>query len=84
MDWRAEGSCLNEDPELFFPVGNSGPAVLQVEEAKAVCSRCPVASQCLRWALETHQDAGVWGGLDEEERRAMRRRLQRERARARA
>ena len=70
MDWRHRAACRDEDPELFFPIGTSGPALLQVEQAKAVCRRCPVSEECLRWALETGQDAGVWGGMSEEERRA--------------
>lgn len=68
-DWRHDAVCRDEDPELFFPVGNSGPALQQVAEAKAVCARCPVAAQCLSWALEAGQDAGVWGGMNEDERR---------------
>ena len=74
MDWRHRAACLDEDPELFFPIGNTGPALLQIEEAKAVCRRCPVIDTCLQWALETGQDAGVWGGLSEDERRALKRR----------
>lgn len=74
QDWRHEAVCRDEDPELFFPVGNSGPALLQIAAAKAVCHRCPVASQCLSWALEHGQDAGVWGGMSAGERRAMKRR----------
>src|SRR5690625_7167911 len=79
MDWRSQAACLDEDPELFFPIGNTGPALMQIDEAKAVCQRCPVMETCLKWALETGQDAGVWGGLSEDERRALKRR----RARAR-
>jgi WhiB family transcriptional regulator, redox-sensing transcriptional regulator len=74
MDWRHRAACLEEDPELFFPIGNTGPALLQIEEAKAVCRRCDVVETCLRWALDTGQDAGVWGGLSEDERRALKRR----------
>lgn len=74
MDWRHDAVCRDEDPELFFPVGNSGPAVLQIAEAKAVCRRCPVASECLAWALESGQDAGVWGGMSEDERRVLKQR----------
>ena len=40
MDWRNRSACLDEDPELFFPIGNTGPAILQIEEAKQVCRRC--------------------------------------------
>ena len=81
MDWRHRAICRDEEPELFFPVGTSGPALLQIAEAKTVCRRCPVVSECLVWALESGQDAGVWGGMSEEERRALRRRNARTRAR---
>lgn len=66
-------ACRTEDPELFFPVGTTGRAFDQIQRAKAVCRRCPVAPQCLQWALDTQQDAGVWGGLSEDERRNIRR-----------
>ncbi|MFB7673126.1 WhiB family transcriptional regulator [Kitasatospora purpeofusca] len=82
VDWRHGAVCREEDPELFFPIGNTGPALLQIEEAKAVCRRCPVLEQCLQWALLTGQDAGVWGGMSEDERRAMKRRAARNRARS--
>lgn len=82
VDWRHRAACRDEDPELFFPVGNSGPALLQIAEAKTVCRRCPVLSGCLSWALESGQDAGVWGGMSEDERRALKRRNARTRARA--
>ena len=74
MDWRHLAACREEDPELFFPIGTTGPAVLQVEQAKAVCRGCAVVDDCLSWALESGQDAGVWGGLAEEERLALKRR----------
>ncbi len=74
MDWRHHAACRDVDPELFFPIGNTGPALLQIEEAKHVCRRCPVSESCLRWALESGQDAGVWGGTSEDERRALKRR----------
>ncbi|MEU3315775.1 WhiB family transcriptional regulator [Streptomyces sp. NPDC048387] len=78
MDWRHRAACREEDPDLFFPIGTSGPALLQVEEAKAVCRRCPVLARCLEWALEGGMDMGVCGGLTEEERRAVKRRRARE------
>jgi WhiB family redox-sensing transcriptional regulator len=74
MDWRHHAACRDEDPELFFPVGTSGPALLQITEAKTVCRRCPVNAECLNWALGSGQDAGVWGGMSEDERRALKRR----------
>ncbi|KAB1641153.1 WhiB family transcriptional regulator [Gulosibacter chungangensis] len=79
MDWRDSAACLEYDPELFFPVGNTGPALEQIDNAKAVCARCRVTEQCLQYALDTNQDSGVWGGLSEDERRALRRRAARAR-----
>jgi WhiB family redox-sensing transcriptional regulator len=65
---------VGREPELFFPIGSSGPALRQVEDAKQVCRQCAVADACLQWALQTGQDAGVWGGMSEDERRALKRR----------
>lgn len=81
MDWRHNAVCREEDPELFFPIGTTGPALIQIEEAKSVCRRCPVSGQCGQWALESGQDSGVWGGLSEDERHRMKRRAARNRAR---
>lgn len=74
MYWHERAACLRVDPDLFFPVGNSGPALVQIDEAKAVCGRCPVAQQCLSWAVEAGQVDGIWGGMTESERRAVSRR----------
>jgi len=73
-EWRDRAACRSEDPDLFFPIGTSGPSLLQTEQAKAVCRRCPVREECLRWALDTGECMGVWGGTSEMERRALRRR----------
>lgn len=78
MDWVHRARCKDEEPELFFPIGTTGPAAIQIEAAKAVCSLCEVREECLEWALLTGQDAGVWGGMSEEERRALRRARRRE------
>jgi len=72
-DWRELSACRQEDPELFFPVVPAGPGLAQIEQAKAVCARCKVRAECLRFAMETVQDHGVWGGTSEEERRSLRR-----------
>lgn len=54
----------------FFPDREDAAAV---GRAKAVCSTCPVAAECLSWALETNQPDGIWGGHTAKERRAIRR-----------
>jgi WhiB family transcriptional regulator, redox-sensing transcriptional regulator len=72
-DWREQSACRDTDPDLFFPVGTTGPAIEQIENAKAVCRVCDVQKNCLEYALVTTQDSGIWGGTSEEERRAIRR-----------
>ncbi|MEU3855040.1 WhiB family transcriptional regulator [Streptomyces sp. NPDC029554] len=79
-NWREAGACTREDPELFFPVGNTGPALLQIEEAKAACRRCPVLQTCAQWALDKGEPHGVWGGMSEDERRRIMRGAARKRA----
>jgi WhiB family transcriptional regulator, redox-sensing transcriptional regulator len=74
-DWRAAGLCRDQDPELWFPVGSSGPALLQEQQAKDVCSACPSRVSCRRYALDNGIDDGVWGGLGELERRWLRRQV---------
>ena len=81
-DWFDRAACKGMDPELFFPVGTTGPALVQIAEAKAICAECPVAVDCLLYALETGQIAGVWGGMSEDERRELRREQRRELRRA--
>jgi WhiB family redox-sensing transcriptional regulator len=84
MDWRHRAICRDEDPELFHPVGTSGPALLQLAEAKRVCQRCPVTEACRDFALGNGIDSGVYGGMSEDERRALKRRNARTRARSNA
>jgi len=74
MTWRDHAACLDTDPELFFPVGNTDPALRQIEKAKPICQGCEVIQTCLDWAIKTRQDDGVWGGLSADERRALKRR----------
>jgi WhiB family redox-sensing transcriptional regulator len=69
--WMSRGACQDQDPELFFPVADTGPALQQISAAKAVCGRCGVRAMCLSYALRSAQ-YGIWGGTTPEERRAMR------------
>jgi WhiB family redox-sensing transcriptional regulator len=70
--WRSAAACRRADPELFFPVGSARLAADHLAAAKAVCRTCPVRVPCLEFAMATNQDAGVWGGTSEEERRVLR------------
>ena len=70
--WEHDAECRGTDePDVFFPGSDSGLKPVEVEEAKSICQRCPVMSDCLVTALERREPYGVWGGLDEDERRAL-------------
>lgn len=71
-DWRESAACSGIDSDVFFP---SSDDEASTAKAKAVCESCPVKEDCLGYSLATNQKAGVWGGLDANERRRMRRRI---------
>jgi hypothetical protein len=72
-DWRKSAACREEDPDLFFPKGYEGPWQLAIEQAKAVCRRCPIVDACLEFATEIGATDGIFGGLTEKERASVRR-----------
>jgi len=72
--WTDAAACRTEDPDLFHPDGSAGLRV--IEEAKAVCRRCPVADACLQDALDSGQ-GGIRGGLTEAERASLQRAIAR-------
>lgn len=66
--WQERGLCSQTDPEAFFP--DKGGST---REAKKVCLQCEVRDECLQYAIDNDERFGVWGGLTERERRALRR-----------
>jgi WhiB family transcriptional regulator, redox-sensing transcriptional regulator len=72
-DWRDTAACAGMDTLIFFPIGETGPALPTVELAKRVCASCPVREECLEFAIATIQNDGIWGGTTEDERRLIKR-----------
>lgn len=67
--WMRDAACTDVDPDMFFP--NRGDHYT-AKKAREVCAGCPVAGDCLDYAMRTEQMLGVWGGLTERERRKLR------------
>ncbi|MBT2449784.1 WhiB family transcriptional regulator [Streptomyces sp. ISL-43] len=72
--WQEGAACRELGPRLFFqPTAEQGPDRERRDEAaKEVCALCPVQRDCLRHVLRAGEPLGVWGGLDERERRRLR------------
>ena len=71
LGFFTDAACRGADTSIFFPVSDS-----LADEAKQICAACPVAEQCLEYAVATHQPDGVWGGLTGQERHRLVRRRQ--------
>lgn len=69
IDFMARGLCAQTDPEAFYPEKGQ-PAM----PAKKVCRNCTVRAECLEYALANDERFGVWGGMTERERAALRKR----------
>ncbi|NCX60191.1 MAG: WhiB family transcriptional regulator [Actinobacteria bacterium] len=72
--WRTQANCRDTDPELFFPIGNTGEALRMLSRARLVCADCTVKASCLEFAMTTNQDCGVWGGTSATRRESASRR----------
>lgn len=66
LDWTSRALCAQTDPELFFP--DKGGSCLQ---AKKICRSCEAQAECLQYALDHHEEFGVWGGTSEQDRRPL-------------
>lgn len=69
--WQKSAACRGMDPDIFYPERGAS-----TKEAKSVCATCPVRQQCLDYALMNGEKFGIWGGMSERERRAIRRERQ--------
>ena len=73
MAWAEDAACRGRNPDLWFPAGGHGVGV-DYSAARRICAGCPVAADCLEHALAVPEQGGMWGGLDPDERRLLRRR----------
>ena len=73
-EWQTRAACRGPQSAVFFP-----PTVAEVKEeraererrAKAICAQCNVIEECLDYALRIREPHGIWGGLNEQERRRL-------------
>lgn len=68
--WMREAACTDLPPDLWFPTPSDPHR--HAKQAKTVCGRCPVAGECLDYALRRNESTGIWGGLTAQERARLR------------
>ena len=70
--WQDRANCKGMDPALFHEEKPFNWPKKQLARAKAICATCPVAQDCLQFAIENQYLLGVWGGMTYNERLAYR------------
>jgi WhiB family redox-sensing transcriptional regulator len=72
--WQVRAACRGPQASVFFPPPHferKDEKLGREERAKAICKTCPVSEPCLAYALRIREPHGIWGGLNELERRSM-------------
>jgi WhiB family redox-sensing transcriptional regulator len=70
--WHTRAACRGPQAEVFFPPSGSERKDERLErerEAKKICRSCSVRVACLDYAIEIREPHGIWGGMNEVERR---------------
>ena len=74
MGWQYRAACRGEDAEMFFAPNyfeRKEEKEAREAQAKDICARCPVREECLEYALRNREPHGIWGGLNESERKSL-------------
>jgi WhiB family transcriptional regulator, redox-sensing transcriptional regulator len=74
LDWTDAAACRNSEGALFYPADSAERKEDRLERelvAKRICASCGVREDCLEAALARHESYGIWGGLNELERRGL-------------
>jgi len=74
MPWEVHAACRGSEAGLFMPPIRGETADVRCareQTAKEICVRYPVLAECLDYALRVQEPIGIWGGLNESQRRCL-------------
>ncbi|HEY4333288.1 MAG TPA: WhiB family transcriptional regulator [Ilumatobacteraceae bacterium] len=74
LQWQQQATCRGDHAGSFYPPSHFERKDLRLARerlAKSICSQCPVRQACLGYAMRTAEPHGIWGGLNELERREL-------------
>lgn len=72
--WQVKGACRGPQASVFFPpssVERKDEKLEREARAKDICRTCSVRKPCLEYALRIREPHGIWGGLNENERKQL-------------
>jgi WhiB family redox-sensing transcriptional regulator len=72
--WQHQAACRGPQATVFFPpshVERKDEKLTREGRAKAICAECHVRLDCLEYALRIREPHGIWGGLNENERKQL-------------
>jgi len=77
ISWQAQAACRTYDhiADIWFPETLNGRErrhmPVATRHAKLICASCDVSETCLAYAIEHHEQHGIWGGLTPDERKTL-------------
>ena len=72
--WQLKAACRGPQAIVFFPPSQFERKDEKIERemrAKRICAQCSVRQACLEYAIEIREQHGIWGGLNENERKSL-------------
>ena len=72
--WQQRAACKGPQAAAFFPpaqVERKDEREAREQWAKSICAVCPVRRACLDYAVQIREPHGIWGGLNELERKQL-------------
>lgn len=72
--WQLKAACRGPQAAVFFPpptFERKDDKLEREARAKAICQQCGVRQECLDYAIAIREPHGIWGGLNEVERKAL-------------
>ena len=72
--WQTKAACRGPHASVFFPPAHferKDEKEARENRAKTICTTCPVRRACLDYAVRIREPHGIWGGLNEVERKQL-------------
>lgn len=72
--WQVKAACRGPQSAAFFPPSHAErkeEKSAREARAKSICAECRVRRECLDYAIKIREPHGIWGGMNEVERKML-------------